>query len=89
MKCKTILSDINTMTKMSKFYPFLKKYNSLLMEVAASKTSSLLHCSSRGLGRGSGSGSSVGSSGSGCGGGLGLDVGVGVRLPGRWKEQSK
>lgn len=60
------------------------------MEVAASNTSSRLHCSSRGLGRGSGFGSSVGSSGSGPGsgpgGGLGFGavVGTGVRLPERW-----
>lgn len=44
-------------------YPFLKKYKSFLMDVAASNTRLLLHCSPPGLGRGSGP--SVGSSGSG------------------------
>lgn len=70
-------------------YPFLKKKRSPLIEVAASNTSSRLHCSSLGFGRGS-SGSSVGSSGSGPGsgpgGGLGFGavVGTGVRLPEGW-----
>lgn len=70
-------------------YPFLKKYSSPLMEVAASNTSPRLHCSSLGLGRGPALGSSVGSSssgsGSGPGGGLGFGsfVGTGVRLPER------
>lgn len=63
-------------------YPFLKKYRSPRMEVAASNTSERLHCSFRGLDR-SGLGSSVGSSGSGSGGGLGFGAVVGacVRLP--------
>lgn len=66
---------------MNQTYPFLKKNSSPLMEVAASNTSLLSHCSSRGLGRGSGS--SVGSSGSGSGSGRGggLVVGTAVRLP--------
>lgn len=70
-------------------YPFLKKYRSPLIEVAASNTRLRLHCSSLGLGR-SGFGSSVGSSGSGSGGGLGFGavVGSAVRLPERL-EKSK
>lgn len=57
------------------------------MDVAASKTRFLLHCSSLGLGRFE-LGSSVGSSGSGSGGGVGLGAGVGlaVRLPGRFEH---
>lgn len=68
-------------------YPFLKKYRSPLIEVAASNTRLRLHCSSLGLGR-SGFGSSVGSSGSGTGGGLGFGAVVGsvVRLPERLQK---
>lgn len=61
-------------------YPFLKKYRSPLMEVAASNTRSRLHRSAPGFGR-----SASGSSGSGSGGGLGFGAVVGpdVRLPER------
>lgn len=64
-------------------YPFLKKYRSPLIEVAASNTRSRLHCSFRGFGWRSGC-SSVGSSGSGSGIGGGCSgsfVGSGVRVP--------
>lgn len=59
-----------------KTYPFLKKYKSPLMDVAASNTRSLLHRSPPGLGW-PGFGSS-GSSGSGAGGGVGLGLGSGL-----------
>ncbi len=52
------------------------------MEVAASNTSSRLHCSSWGFSVGS-SGSGPGS-GPGGGLGFGAAVGTGVRLPERW-----
>lgn len=63
------------------------------MDVAASKTRFLLHCSPLGLGRFE-LGSSVGSSGSGSGsgsgggGGVGLGAGAGlaVRLPRRFEH---
>lgn len=59
------------------------------MDVAASKTRFLLHCSPLGLGRfvlGSSVGSSGSGSGSGGGVGLGAGVGLAVRLPRRFEH---
>lgn len=56
-----------------------------LIDVTASKTSSLLHCSFLGLRR-SELGFSVGSSGSGSGLGFGVGVGSDLRLPERLKN---